>query len=799
VRRELKAGNDPELMTVKEMKVREALPFGMIFFLLWLPSSAMAQGPGQVDDGLPVSSQAPPKNAPEGIEKGGYRIQQSVELGYRVTDLTGSAAMYDTLINLQTGPRILDQSVSMQSLAHDGFFDSLTGSSFGWGGDPSNAARLRLVKYKLYNFTASFRRDQNYFNYNLFANPLNPPTATPVVNVNNSPHAYYNARRMYDFGLTLFPQQRFSILLDYNRNRVDGPSFSSVHEGTEALLYQPLSTTLDAYRFGVSWRANRHTTANFIENIQTWKGDTDYFLSPFNSVPLANGTPVEFGLPWFNSGSPCATPIIGGVANPSCNGYLSYTRTQRVSTTIPTEQATLQSSSIKKLDVTAKFSYSNAQSSTPLLELFNGFISRTGERVIDTAGSQARASWISVVADAGATYHISDRLRLVDTFRFRNYQVPGLLNLLQVSLFNASTVALPGSMLFPPVTYPGTLPLHSSGSPADSVNETYNRFLGQGTKENEFDVQYDVKEYAGLYVGWRYSHIRDHNFWTSIANADIFYPPMPNRGNCAGIPLNPDGSCTFTGLFDSEDDLTIINENTALAGVWLKPNQNLNINGDAEMGYADNFLTRIDPRHIQRYRAQANYTPRPWLNVGANLNILEEGNHTGDINYDMHNRTFGVNGVIAPKEVVSFDFAYNFSAFQQSNNICFIGTLVPAGSFTCNNDPTLLETLGNYNSHTNYGEFSVVLKPEKRVAARVGYSITNVSGSTLILNTLQPLGPLASRLQQPLAAVDVEIAKNFTWHGGWNYYQYGEGSFVGPTLPRYFHANVATLSLKYAF
>jgi hypothetical protein len=136
--------------------------------------------------------------------------------------------------------------------------------------------------------------------------------------------------------------------------------------------------------------------------------------------------------------------------------------------------------------------------------------------------------------------------------------------------------------------------------------------------------------------------------------------------------------------------------------------------------------------------------------------ILEEENHTGDINYDMHNRTFGVNGVIAPKEVISFDFAYNFSAFQQSNNICFIGTMVPSGSFTCNNDPTLLETLGNYNSHTNYGEFSLVLKPEKRVAARVGYGITNVSGSTLILNTLQPLGPLASQLQQPLAAIPVD-------------------------------------------
>jgi len=306
------------------MKVKEVLLFSATAVLFVSPIRSLAQGPGQTTDGLPVSAQAPPKNAAEGIESGGYRIQQSVEFGGRITDTTGSIPMYDTLTNLQSGPRILEQSLSMQSLTHEGLFDSLTASSFGWGGDASNAARLRIVKYRLYNFTASFRRDQSYFNYDLFANPLNPPTATPVVNVNDSPHAYYNGRRMYDFGLTLFPQRRFSVLLDYSRNRVEGPSFSSVHEGTDALLFQPLNTTLNQYRFGLTWRIDRHTTANFNENLQLSKGDTSYSLTPFNSVPLPNGTPVEFGLPWFNGSSPCAVPIVAGAANPVCNGYFAF-------------------------------------------------------------------------------------------------------------------------------------------------------------------------------------------------------------------------------------------------------------------------------------------------------------------------------------------------------------------------------------------------------------------------------------------------------------------------------------------
>jgi hypothetical protein len=454
---------------------------------------------------------------------------------------------------------------------------------------------------------------------------------------------------------------------------------------------------------------------------------------------------------------------------------------------------------MKNLDFTGTFSYSAADMSTPIDELFNGLITRTGEREINTSGTQSSARWISVVADAGATYHFSEKLRLVDSFRFRNFRVPGSMDLLQLSLFNAATVPPPGSLLFPPVVPPGTTPLHTNGSPADSLNETFQRFVGQDLKQNELQLQFDASQYLGFNVGYRYTHTLDNNFWTSVANGDIFFPPLANRGNCAGLPLNPDGSCTFTGLFDSETDATTINEQTLLAGVWLRPRPNLRFNGDVEYGYADAFLTRIDPRHVQRYRAQATYTPRAWLNFGANLNILENRNHTGDINYDMHNRNFGFNALVAPKESFSFEAAYNYSAFLQNNNICYVASTTAPGSFPCVNGAGLLEVLGNYNSHTQFGETNIMFKPVKRATLRLGYSITNVNGSTLILNALQPLGPLNSRFQAPLASVGVDIYKGLSWHGGWNYYQYDEGSFTGPTLPRYFHSNVGTIAFRYAF
>ena len=143
--------------------------------------------------------------------------------------------------------------------------------------------------------------------------------------------------------------------------------------------------------------------------------------------------------------------------------------------------------------------------------------------------------------------------------------------------------------------------------------------------------------------------------------------------------------------------------------------------------------------------------------------------------------------------------AYNFDAIQQNNILCFEGSLIPPGSIPCLGDNTLMQTLAVYQTHTQYGYFALTLNPIERVAVRLGYNIVDNQGSTTSLNTLLPLGPLASTYQTPLAAVDFLVHKNVTFKAGWNYYQYNENSFVGPTAPRYFRANNTTLALRYAF
>ena len=66
-----------------------------------------------------------------------------------------------------------------------------------------------------------FRRDRQYFDYDLLANPLIPPASTPFVPVLDSPHLYNTVRRMTDLGITLAPLSRVSARFDFRFQNVE--------------------------------------------------------------------------------------------------------------------------------------------------------------------------------------------------------------------------------------------------------------------------------------------------------------------------------------------------------------------------------------------------------------------------------------------------------------------------------------------------------------------------------------------------------------------------------------------------
>ncbi len=731
----------------------------------------------------------------DGVTSGGYRIHSSVELGYRATDITGSGDMYDTLVNLQQGPRFLDETLSMQSLDHEGMpFDNLYLNSFGWGGDPNNALRLRAEKNKWYNLVGSFRRDQSFSDFDLLANPLNPPTSTPSIPVLNSPHLFDTTRRMSDVDLTLLPQSRVSFRMGFSHNNMTGPSYDSIHEGTDALLLQDWNTTVNSYRLGVDWKAAPRTVLSYDQFFNYYKGDTGYQLAPFAPALLSTGVPVELGLPIDTvNKEPCAVVppatslIAGGVlTNNTCSAYFGYSRDQRIRTSTPTERLSLRSNYYQRLDVVASYSYSSADMNTPLDENFAGLITRTHTLAFNGTGT-AEATRISNVLDLEATLHLTQHLRLVVSFYFWAYRIPENGNFSEVD--SDCTVAATCTLLTP---LSATTPATTATLAASSFNQTW--------KRNETDLAWDISKKAGARVGFRYGD-RVFNLFNDYSGVE-----------------------TSNGFTTTGEDHFVVNEYTALLGLWARPTHALRFNFDLEHTNYDNVIVRMAPRKESRYRFQTTYTPRPWAVLGGSVNVLQDANADALTQYVGHNQNYGLTASLAPRERFGLDLAYNFNSVMQNALICFndtppAGVTLPfvSGATTpvnyCGNtlNASGVEVLSSnpllnnsyYNNHTHFGMTAIRFKPEKRVTANVGYSITSVDGSTPQFNVLQPLGSLQYKYAQPVASLNVDLGHRFAYNLGWNYYQYNEGSaegsFVGPTAPRYFHANSVTDSLRYTF
>ena len=713
---------------------------------------------------------------PEGWEGFGYVIHQSIEAGYRVSDVSGSQQMYSTLVNLPQGPRLLEQSLSMQSPRHTGFlFDNLFMNSFGWGGDPYNAFNARIDKSTWYDFRVTYRKDDNNFDYNLLANPLNPPTSTPSIPVISSPHSFSDRRRMSDYDLTLMPQSKITFRLGYSRNNMTGPSFSSVHEGTDALLFQDWNTTLNSYRFGADYKAGAHLVISYDQFLDYYKGDTLFQLAAFAPALLpAQPGRVELGLP-IDTGNknPCApvspaTSLIdstGTLTNLGCNGFFSYNRPDHVRTSMPTERISLHGG-FSRIEFNASYAYSSADTTAPLNEFFDGLISRSRTRQTLVTG-MGEATRISNVADISATVHLTKQFRLVDTWRYWAYRIPETGNFVETD-FNvpgSGSCTPPACSLLTPIS--ATVPNATITMDQLSFNQNWWR--------NQTDLVWDASKYYGARIGFRYGHRTFHHF------------------------------LSFTPV---DEDRVEVHEYTPLFAFWAKPMHSLRFNFDWEHASNDDTIVRIAPRKEIRYRVQANYTPRPWAVLAGQVNLWDASNGDFFTNYRAHNRNYGITATFTPRERFGFDFAYNYTNYFQSAFICFndSDTTLPtvanaascvANGFNDSDNPLLID--GRYNNNTHYGMGEIMFKPVPKLTTQFGYSIVSVGGQAPQFNILQPFGPLQYNYHQPLANIAFDLGHNVTAKAGWNYYQYGEKSFVGPTLSRYFHTNNETISLRWAF
>ena len=778
---------------------------------------------------LPLRAQDPEQ---KGIDEGNYNIKQSIEFGGRFASIGGDVGTYDTFVNLQQGARLLGFDTDMQSLDHRAtLFDRLHFSNFGYGGDPNSVSRLRIAKNKWYNFDALFRRDENAWNYSLLANPLNPITPpfanapagfNPVIGF--SPHLFSTVRHMGDYNLLLLPESRVRFRLGYSRNVSEGPSLSSIHQGTEQLLFQDEKDTVNSYRLGVDFRILPRTNISYDQIFSYYKGDTGQ-TDNNQTFSVANGTPVDLGVSFNNAASqPCAnTFVAGGFANPTCSAYIDYLRHGRIRTNSPTEQLSMQSNYFKNWDISAKVSYTGGD-----MRVFDWMESLTGREARSNLSNQNNSGpvfgrHVSANADFGATWHITDRLSFVDSFHYSNWHNPAQFDDSSCSFFSPSLVTAPN--LFTPG---GTLPIstpcvapangvagtpaHSTSSAADISFAISSLFLKQDEKTNLAELEYQFSNKLGIRGGFRYRRraIADNDFETTT---EIFFPSNANRGDCAlqmgnlpaGCSANGDGSFTFvTPNPVADPSQTLINEYAGLFGIWARPTKDWRISFDTELGAADNSFTRISPRQTQEYRLRTKYKPAEWVNINGSITIWEGRNNVFDVNNLQHNRVYAFSAMFQPNEKIGLELGYDYNDVFSQILICFTSSGVVTGPATvsCTGVPGLVQQLSTYVNKSNFGYGDASWTPVRRLTMRVGANLTGTSGSVIIISPNAPSGPLDSTYYQPFGGLDYHFAKGWTGKAYWGYYGYREDeSNVVQDLvaPRNFRANLVTLSVRYAF
>jgi hypothetical protein len=138
-----------------------------VAILLMMTGIAAAQNPTPAAHCRRRSHRCLPRRVCDPSERGSGRAHRRHH---------GQRAMYDTLVNLQSGPRVLGETFEMRALPgkKNTLVDSLSAIGSGFGGDPYNFAKLDFSKGKLYEFSGLFRRDRQYFDYDLLGNPNIP-------------------------------------------------------------------------------------------------------------------------------------------------------------------------------------------------------------------------------------------------------------------------------------------------------------------------------------------------------------------------------------------------------------------------------------------------------------------------------------------------------------------------------------------------------------------------------------------------------------------------------------------------
>jgi hypothetical protein len=361
---------------------------------------------------------------------GGFNSQGSADVGYRFTEVKGYTPMYNELLNLQSGPRLLDFNLFGE--AREGanpFADSYSLSLGGLGGDPFPTAQFTVAKKKLFDLRVNWR--QAYYSWNQNDNVILPITAVaPTLSTGLTDHHDWDTVRKFGSAdLTLHATNNLRFNFNYYRTTDSGATFTTAspdflgspgYWGTYAranpfFLYAPIND--DTNRFTGGFDYTHHSwTVHYAVGYQTFNANTD----------VNNVTSPELSI----------DPATSSTQEPLTS--LTWSNYRRMTT--PVSELSFVGKPRKRLEWRGSYLFYRYQGPVSFDQSFNGIApNSTGVQTPYAVSQSVRATVTEPdhVLSEGFTYDINSWWSVTADYRYSHQTSTGLGTL--SSLFNTTT------------------------------------------------------------------------------------------------------------------------------------------------------------------------------------------------------------------------------------------------------------------------------------------------------------------------------------------------------------------------
>jgi hypothetical protein len=654
--------------------------------------------------GAVVVSGQTPSPTPSPQSQNDNPITATAEIGVRGVHVNGNDNKYRSDLNYRPGPRLFDSSLLIDGKeTGSNFFDSALITSSGWGGDPTGIFRLNIDRAGFYKFDSNIRRVK-YFN-NLANHALGQHSA-------NTDHGFG------DFDLTIFPEsERLRFRLGYSFNRTGGEGgFTTRAYSDEFPVLSNVDTGSDDFRAGVEGKVfGFNLGLNY--GFRRFGEDTNYFIEGLN---LGNNPTNNARLATFERDYP-----IDGMTN-----YVHFN---------------VQRTFGRKLDFTARLIHSQTTTDLKLTERLTGRDNSNNQVVLDFFEIFGEAKRPQTRGDIGATYRVTDKFRISDSFTYDQFNISG------ANTFYEEFVRRTAAGASLPTVF------------TTAINHRVTAFR---RASNLLEGDYQFSPRFGFSIGWRYSKRS-----IELGGSTRTTPPASSDG-----------------IIDGEHDNST---HAVIATFRAKPVNNWVIYGDVEHGESDNYFTRLANYDFTNYRFRTRVN---FGNVSFNASYIGKTNDnpgrdviTPAENFVAESRshTFTSGVEWSPTQNFSFSTGYTYQHLTARTEID-----VPFSTGR-------VLGISEFYIRDSHFYFDVSATPIRRVSIFASYRINDDRGQGDLMST-RPQDIITSypmRFQSPEVKVAIRLTNNIDWNLGYQYYDYKERLVA----PQNYNAHLPYTSLRFYF